>query len=130
VATTQNRMAWLNSTGLCTHDAYFYYYPELPRVLKAVTGVERTEEDLQRIGERIYTLTRMFNSREGFDRKDDNLPWRFLHEPVPDGPFKGAFISPEHFTLMLDHYYLARGWDKRTGIPTKATLKALDLPTA
>jgi aldehyde:ferredoxin oxidoreductase len=128
VATTQNRMAWLNSTGLCTHDAYFYYYPELPRVLKAATGVERSEEDLQKIGERIYTLTRLFNSREGFERKDDNLPWRFLHEPVPDGPYQGAFISPEHFELMLDHYYLARGWDQRTGIPTEATLKALGLP--
>lgn len=127
VAVTQNRMAWLNSTGLCTHDAYFYYYPELPRVLKAVTGVARSEEDLQKIGERIYTLTRLFNSREGFGRKDDNLPWRFLHEPVPDGPYQGAHISPEHFTLMLDHYYLARGWDPRTGNPTEATVEALGL---
>jgi aldehyde:ferredoxin oxidoreductase len=130
VATTQNRMAWLNSTGLCTHDAYFYYYPELPRVLQAVTGVQRSEEDLQKIGERIYTLTRMFNCREGFDRKDDSLPWRFLHEPVPDGPFQGACIAPEHFTLMLDHYYQARAWDKRTGVPAEAKLKELGLPTA
>lgn len=128
VATTQNRMAWLNSTGLCTHDAYFYYYPELPEVLAATTGIDRTEEDLQQIGERIYTLTRLFNVREGFGRKDDNLPWRFLHEPVPDGPYKGAYIDPGHFKIMLDHYYGARGWDPVSGAPTQSTLKRLGLP--
>jgi aldehyde:ferredoxin oxidoreductase len=128
VATTQNRMAWLNSTGLCTHDAYFYYYPELPKVLKAVTGIDRSEEDLQEIGERIYTLTRLFNLREGFTRKDDTLPWRFLHEPIPDGPYKGSRIIPEHFTTMLDHYYEAKGWDRMTGAPAAATLERLGLP--
>jgi aldehyde:ferredoxin oxidoreductase len=127
VATTQNRMAWLNSTGLCTHDAYFYYYPELPKVLEAATGVARSEEDLQLIGERIYTLTRLFNTREGFSRRDDTLPWRFLHEPVPDGPYKGAVIQPEHFTLMLDHYYRAKGWNVETGAPTAATVERLGL---
>jgi aldehyde:ferredoxin oxidoreductase len=127
VAATQNRMAWLNSTGLCTHDAYFYYYPELPKVLKAATGVDRSEEDLQRIGERIYTLTRLFNTREGFTRQDDTLPWRFLYEPVPDGPYKGALIPPEHFTVMLEHYYRAKGWNVETGAPTAATLERVGL---
>jgi aldehyde:ferredoxin oxidoreductase len=127
VATTQNRMAWLNSTGLCTHDAYFYYYPELPKVLKAATGIDRSEEDLQLIGERIYTLTRMFNAREGFTRKDDTLPWRFLHEPVPDGPYQGALIRPDHFELMLEHYYQAKGWHGTTGNPTPATMERLGL---
>ena len=28
---------------------------------------------------------------------------------------------------MLDNYYELRGWDKRTGIPTTAKLRELDL---
>jgi aldehyde:ferredoxin oxidoreductase len=28
---------------------------------------------------------------------------------------------------MLDDYYDLRGWDKQTGIPTRKTLKELDL---
>jgi len=127
VATTQNRMAWLNSTGLCTHDAYFYYYPTIPEVLKAVIGRDQTEEEWLKIGERVYTLTRLFNCREGFRRQDDALPRRFSYEPIPDGPNKGALIDPVAFEQMLDHYYDARGWDRLTGIPKDATVAALGL---
>jgi aldehyde:ferredoxin oxidoreductase len=127
VAETQNRMAWLNSTGLCTHDAYFYYYPVLPAVLSAAIGWDLSEEDLSRIGERVYTLTRLFNAREGFGRRDDTLPWRFHYEPIPDGPRKGALIDPQAFTMMLDRYYLARGWDPASGNPTEKTLSDLGL---
>jgi aldehyde:ferredoxin oxidoreductase len=128
VAATQNRMAWMNSIGLCTHDAFFYYYPALPEVLKAVIGWDLSEDDLATIGERIYTLTRQFNAREGFGRRDDTLPWRFHYEPIPDGPRKGALIDPQAFTLMLDHYYRARGWDVESGNPTRETLTRLGLP--
>jgi len=31
-------------------------------------------------------LERLFNVREGTRRKDDVLPWRVMHEPIPDGP--------------------------------------------
>lgn len=127
VASTQNRMAWLNSTGLCTHDAYFYYYPTLPQVLRAVIGWDLSEDGLSKIGERIYTLTRLFNAREGFGRRDDKLPWRFHYEPVPEGPRKGALINPEAFDMMLDHYYQARGWDPASGNPTEEILSELGL---
>jgi aldehyde:ferredoxin oxidoreductase len=127
VAETQNRMAWMNSIGLCTHDAYFYYYPVLPKVLSSVTGRELSEADLSRIGERTYTLTRLFNAREGFGRRDDRLPWRFHHEPIPDGPRKGALIDPTAFEMMLDHYYQTRGWDPESGNPTERTLSELGL---
>ncbi len=126
VAETQNMMAWLNGLGMCTHNAYFYYYPTLPRVVQAVVGWDIDLDDLLGIGERVYTLTRLFNVREGFTRKDDALPWRFTHEPVPDGRFKGLYIKPEQFDAMLDHYYEARGWDK-DGIPTPETLGRLGL---
>lgn len=126
VADTQNNMAWLHSIGMCQHVSYFFGYPLLPKILKAVVGWDLAEEGLNKIGERIYNQTRLFNAREGFSRKDDNLPWRFTHEPLPDGPMKGMCIRPEHLNAMLDEYYEARGWSS-DGIPTEAKLKELEL---
>lgn len=92
----------------------------------AVTGEDLTTDDFQTIADRIETLIRMFNIREGFSRKDDILPYRTLNEPLPDGPAKGQCIGEENLNRMLDEYYLARGWDL-TGTPTEETLKKYDL---
>ncbi len=40
----------------------------------AVTGVPSSEEHMRSVGRRIWNLTRAFNVREGFARKDDTLP--------------------------------------------------------
>lgn len=66
------------------------------------------------MGERIHTLTRAFNVREGFSRKDDKLQPRQMNEPTPKGKAKGckSFISKEDFEKCLDKYYRLRGWDK------------------
>jgi aldehyde:ferredoxin oxidoreductase len=73
--------------------------------------------DLARTGERVWTLTRLFNVREGFDRADDSLPGALGLE--------GA-LSPDRFERTLDAYYAARGWSA-DGIPTRSTLDRLDL---
>jgi len=65
--------------------------------------------------------------REGFRRKDDKLPRRFMEEPIPRGPSKGMVISRENLDLMLDEYYSFRGWDLKTGIPTPERLISLGL---
>ena len=73
-------------------------------------------------GERIYNLTRLFNRREGFTRKDDTLPPRF-EEPRRDTGWK---IGQADFARMLDEYYALRGWDT-DGAPTEETLRRLRL---
>ena len=92
------------------------------RYLEAASGESVLKEDFQRIAERIETLIRMFNNREGFTRKDDTLPYRTLNEPLPDGPAKGKCIGEENLNKMIDEYYALRGWDA-SGVPTKETLK-------
>lgn len=89
---------------------------------QAVTGEEISKEDFLSTAERIETLIRMFNLREGFTRKDDTLPHRTLYEPLPDGPAKGQCIGDENLDRMIDEYYASRGWDS-SGIPTEKTLK-------
>ncbi|PSP55271.1 aldehyde ferredoxin oxidoreductase [Halobacteriales archaeon QS_1_67_19] len=84
-----------------------------------------TAGDLETVGERIWTLTRLFNVREGVSRADDELP-PALRE-APDGP--GASIDPDRFDAMLDAYYADRGWAP-DGRPTRETVERLDLADA
>ncbi len=81
--------------------------------------------ELRRCGERIWTLVRLFNAREGVSRGDDALP-ATLSEPIADGPAAGARVDPEAFDALLDAYYRARGWSP-DGRPTPATLDRLGL---
>ena len=86
-------------------------------MLGAVTGWDVTVDELERVGERIVNLERLFNTREGVRRRDDALPWKVMHEPIPDGPSAGMFCPPEELDAMLDEYYRLRGWDA-DGVPT------------
>jgi len=92
-----------------------------------VTGVEVTSEELAVAAERINTLARLINLREGLSRKDDTLPWRVMNEPIPDdGPAKGALVTQEELDLMLDDYYDSRGWTLE-GVPKKEKLEQLGM---
>jgi aldehyde:ferredoxin oxidoreductase len=97
------------------------------KAVNFVTGWGIDVEGLERIGERIYTLERLINCRRGVRRKDDVLPWRVMHEPIPDGPCQGRYCPPEELERMLDRYYALRGWSP-DGVPTPEKLSELGLP--
>ncbi len=94
----------------------------------ALTGLEMTPEEVQKAGERVVNIARMFNYKAGFTRADDVLPARLMEEGVPGGASKGQMITREDLDKMLDEYYEARGWDKGKGIPTKEKMIELGLP--
>ncbi len=95
--------------------------------LNAVTGMDMTAEEGRVVGERIWNLERAINVRRGVNRSKDSLPNRYLLEPIPDGPSKGMYTSQSELDQMLDEYYEFRGWDKKSGIPTKKRLRELGL---
>ncbi|MBI2158713.1 MAG: aldehyde ferredoxin oxidoreductase family protein, partial [Candidatus Rokubacteria bacterium] len=131
-ARSQHFTAVGDSLVLCrfTAERGFGLFLDEPyaRMLRAVTGWDVTVEELERTGERIINLERLFNVREGVRRAQDTLPWKVMHEPIPDGPSAGAFCPPEELDAMLDEYYALRGWDG-DGVPTPARLAALGLST-
>lgn len=98
----------------------------LASMVNAVTGWNLSAEELEKIGERIYNLERLINVGRGAGRKDDTLPYRVMHEPIPDGPVKGRYCPEEKLNEMLDQYYALRGWT-RDGIPTPEKLAELGL---
>ncbi len=83
--------------------------------MRAITGHDYDVITLTQIGERIYTLERLFNIREGLNKEDDELPPRFLNDPLKEGASKGHVVPLD---LMLNQYYYVRGWDEN-GVPTK-----------
>jgi aldehyde:ferredoxin oxidoreductase len=95
-------------------------------ISSAVTGISFTPEEIQRIGERVNNLGRLFNIREGFTRQDDTFPYRLMHETIKGGASSGQLISQADLDEMLDEYYEARGWD-HNGVPTSAKLKELGI---
>jgi aldehyde:ferredoxin oxidoreductase len=96
-------------------------------LMEAVTGLKLSAEEVQTVGERMNNLARAFNVREGFTRSDDTLPERLMTEPLKAGASKGHFISKDDLNKMLDEYYAERGWDIKTGAPTRKKLMELGL---
>jgi aldehyde:ferredoxin oxidoreductase len=108
----------LHSLLVCDFPAKFIplSQEDYASYFEAVTGEVISKADFAVIADRIETLIRRFNNREGFTRKDDTLPARTLDEPLPDGPAKGKCIGEANLKRMIDEYYEARGWDS-AGIP-------------
>jgi len=123
----QNSTAVLDSTGVCLFAQNGFGENGLQNLLASVTGIEWTQEEYAKAGERIFNLEKMFNFREGFRREDDSLPDRFFVESLTMGPGEGAVLDRDEFNKMLDEYYEKRGWDPKTTKPTKARLKDLGL---
>jgi aldehyde:ferredoxin oxidoreductase len=99
----------------------------MARLMEAVTGLPFTPEEIQKVGERVNNLAKAFNVREGFTRADDTFPERLMTEPLKAGNSKGQMISKEDLDTMLDEYYSLRGWDVKTGMPTREKLTDLRL---
>jgi len=97
--------------------------------MRAVTGWDTSLWELIKVGERSKALARVFNSREGFTPKDDQLPKR-LHEAFTSGPLKDVRVEPEAFQHALRLYYQMEGWDPETGWPTFAKLAELGIEWA
>jgi aldehyde:ferredoxin oxidoreductase len=91
--------------------------------LNAATGADYSLEELIRAGERIITAERQFLVRAGMSRKDDSLPRRLTHDPMPSGPAEGKVC---HLEEMLDEYYREQDWTE-DGIPTENRLTSLGL---
>lgn len=126
VSVHQDSAAVIDSLVYCKFTNMAVAEEFFARTLTAVTGELFTEEDLMMVGERVWTLERLYNLREGFTREDDTLPDRLLNEPVREGPSEGftANLAP-----MLEEYYAFRDWDEN-GVPRPEKLQELSLDFA
>jgi aldehyde:ferredoxin oxidoreductase len=96
--------------------------------LEAITGIHRSWEDLDKVGERIWNLTRLFwvRENEGFGRSWDMPSPRFYEEAPKSGATKGQITKLEDVNRLLDMYYEQRGWTS-DGLPKPETIEGLGL---
>jgi len=130
--------AIVNSSGACmmnTLSLSMKFKPEeavhmgdYASLFSLVTGLDFTEDDVQRCGERIVCLEKAFNARLGLSRKDDTLHGRWMNEPCPSGMGKGMKCA-DYLDQCLDEYYTERGFDLASGLPTVKKLEELGLNT-
>ncbi len=125
----EDTYAVIDSLIICKFSRGTYYkgLSEMAKLYNLVTGIEMTAEELKKSGERVNTVARLINIREGLGRKDDTLPWKVMNMPIPDeGPVKGAVVTQKELDLLLDDYYESRGWTLE-GVPTAAKLQELGM---
>ncbi|MBI4786837.1 MAG: aldehyde ferredoxin oxidoreductase [Chloroflexi bacterium] len=103
------------------------------KVLAAVTGEKISRADLDKIGLRIFTLFRALtalymNEKDMRNNHDKMNDWVFNY-PKDAKPFTPGVnkMDKADIELAKDMFYAEVGWDKATGMPTKATLDMLGL---
>ncbi len=103
-----------------------YSLEQLADVTAAVTGWDTGVMEQLKVAERILTMARLFNIREGFTAADDMLPQRFF-QPKTDGVLADKPLDPTKLEKAKSYYYAMMGWDTSTGIPTPEKLEELDI---
>jgi len=117
-----------NMLGICfKHAVGMHYDPAIMAELySALTGIEKSQDELFRDGEKATNIQKILSIREGFTREDDKVPEMWLEKGIEDY-FHKTKLNKEDMERLIDDYYRERGWDVEKGIPTTEKLAALGL---
>ena len=133
-----------NMLGLCSWMAPWEYCPDEKnqyvgdpnmeaKIFSAVTGVNKTGDDLDKDGIRAWMLQRVYTMRQlgsSNMRKDHDLvPGWIYTDPKDRKPFtKGTVrMDPDDINKSFDIFFEQVGCNKEIGVPTTDTLKAYRL---
>ena len=89
-------------------------------------GKKISAKDLNKAGERIWNLNKLFNIKAGFNSSDDTISDKLLKKVLENGPHENRKFDVEAFEQMKALLYGLRGWDEN-GIPSKEKLTELNL---
>ena len=103
-----------------------YLFTRAADITAAVTGWDTDVAEQMRVAERILTVARLINIREGFTEADDVLPKRF-YQPKTDGVLSNKALIPAEQDRAKRYYYTLMGWDARTGVPLPEKVEELDI---
>lgn len=128
----------LNCFGICfrMQVSRLYDIDTCAELYSAATGRPISGAGLVEAAQRAYNVYRAANVRQGFSRADDRVPQQWLNQPLrwEDGRemrlndyYKSGPVSGDDISALIDSYYDERGWDVRTGVPTRRVLEGLGL---
>ena len=99
---------------------------QIVSLIKASTGWDTGTVEMLRVSDRIFTLARMLNIRQGLSSEDDKLPERVFQQHIGGPSANNPPYLKSDFEKAKAYYYKVMGWDAR-GVPTADTLNALDI---
>ena len=133
---SEDWFSMFDSLGICvrSQNNRFYSTDICARLFSTATGIEMDKAELMRAAERVWNLYKVLNWREGFTSEDDAPPDIWFEPLKAAGSefemkdyFQTKTLTREDIMGLLDDYYNERGWDPKTGCPTRETLEALGL---
>lgn len=112
----------VNATGMCLFGGMG---PFLIQYMQAVTGINWTQEELNKCGERILNIRHCFNLREGINE----LKWQVHPRIIGDPPQKEGPLANVRADIEAQDYWClgALDWDRVSLKPSKAKLMSLGL---
>ena len=128
-------MSTLDALGMCVFSSHYMLLhsimlEDLPPLIEAATGISFTIEELEQCAERVRIIQRSFNHMLGLDRKDDYPPQHTFESPMKlnlQGQEIPLLLEKQKYDEVLTEFYRLAGYDEKTGMPTRATLKKLGL---
>jgi aldehyde:ferredoxin oxidoreductase len=119
----------LDSTGICARSIYNVFGANrIARIYSALTGIEKDAATILTDMDRRWNVEKAFKVREGLGRKEEDMgPERWMTETVSWKGKEFGPISRERLSALLSEYYDERGWDRKSGWPTKRKLEQLEL---
>jgi aldehyde:ferredoxin oxidoreductase len=119
----------LGSLGICARAAInrFYSAALCAEFYEAVTGIKTDLPEFRKRVDRVWTLLRMANVREGLGKEDGVLPEQWFEVPGFKEYLTEKPLDREEAMGMVEDYYEEWGWDRKTGIPTAQVLEELGL---
>lgn len=100
-------------------------HKKLADITESVTGWDTSATEQLRVAERVLTMARLFNIREGFTTDDDRLPLRYF-QPKTDGALSDRGLDPDKMEKAKRYYYTLMGWDAN-GVPLPEKVEELSI---
>jgi aldehyde:ferredoxin oxidoreductase len=132
----QNHQSIKNSMPICEYASMpgsFFHPPGMDirifeaNILSAVTGIDYPVERLWETGERIMAMRRAIAvSRENRSREQDDLHQLWFERRM-GAQYLGAPLDRGQWEALKDRYYVVRGWNRKNGQPTRASLEKLGM---
>jgi aldehyde:ferredoxin oxidoreductase len=98
---------------------------DIAAITAAVTGWNTSATEQERAAERVLTMSRLFNTRQGLTAEDDKLPLRFF-QPKTNGALSKIALDPAKMEKAKKYYYNLMGWDNN-GVPLPEKLMELEI---
>ncbi len=117
------RQGLLDCLAMCHLSSVMVDLSVIVEILDAVTGWGTGVMEILRIEERVMTVARLFNIREGFTDEDDSLPQRYF-EPKTSGVLSERCLDRDEMERAKRYYYTLMGWDKK-GVPLPERVEEL-----